>query len=531
MSQLQHMTSLPTPKDVEALLKAASDAAAYQYRGMGYSYIRKALCKLFSTSIEYLKLDADPVEILLETVQDELAILNRHNRLQAKALSRGYAIYDLSEELINFPFRYLAIEQGVKLPPDLAPIYQLTNDHNYGKVEAARAAAQSHTSSPPPTESTPSEQIVMVQTRTMGKLLDAPSPEHDFPNANITIAEIATFLPQSIKSWDVGDRILWNNAATEDIANLINKHRTMPVGTIENNSVFLMMRGQMRKRTQQEHGYRRWSTWIVGAQANVQKPGTFDPDSISVNGFRRPQIFHNRPYVAADPIPFRHLANGVSVWPEGGDALDLTRMVSWCVDNPDQEYHYPTDYQEVLTLVGGPATAQERHTDAAVLARLRSGPAIQPRRTPTSQNNDDIESDEEGATRSGKRKHRTSPEGRLDKRTKTTVTGTPRKTRAMRKSATRTGARRPIFDVDSEEGTDDEAFQGPKRVTKNKDAPRRSGRNKTVISYTDDTTQLDDYESIEVDEEQKEEDEGYGVAEDKEDIDDLDADEMKEDEY
>lgn len=40
------------------------------------------------------------------------------------------------------------------------------------------------------------------------KLGDAPSMLLEFPNGNITLAEICAFLPQSVKSWDVIDRLI-----------------------------------------------------------------------------------------------------------------------------------------------------------------------------------------------------------------------------------------------------------------------------------------------------------------------------------
>jgi hypothetical protein len=130
------------------------------------------------------------------------------------------------------------MEQGVKLPLDFKPIYQFTDDHDPKEVKTARkrstnTTARSHVSSLSTQTSTPSKRSANNATGSTGKCYDAPSPEHDFPDANITLAEIAAFLPQSIKSWDVADRILWNDAATEDLATLINKYRTMSAGTID----------------------------------------------------------------------------------------------------------------------------------------------------------------------------------------------------------------------------------------------------------------------------------------------------------
>ncbi|KAF2623233.1 hypothetical protein BU25DRAFT_462139 [Macroventuria anomochaeta] len=136
MSQVRHMGSLPAPEDVVSLLEAA-------------------LCKLFSNSIEWLNTDVDPYKVLVETLQDERAILNRHDRLQAKALFRQEETHGLSEELANFPLRPMSLkDDNVKFPADfLEPIYQVADHHEVKKaVREARlnvAAAVLQSNGPP----------------------------------------------------------------------------------------------------------------------------------------------------------------------------------------------------------------------------------------------------------------------------------------------------------------------------------------------------------------------------------------------
>lgn len=501
MSQTQHNGPLPTLEDVESLLRAAREAVKYRYQSPEHSYVQGALCKLFTNAIGWLYHDTDPVEVLLDTLQDERSVLNRHNRLQAKALFTQEKVYDLSENVANFPFRFLVLNTGVKLPTKgLEPIYQIKDDPK--KMEAAREARENtlvrlqNSSSSTTTDLSPNSFTNSIGS-SQGPLCDAPAPEHELPDGNITLAEIAAFLPQSFKCWDIIDRIVWNGATSEDIAALINKYREMPGGKIKINTAYMMMRGQMRKRTREEHNYEAWKSWTVGAHQDVEKPGDFDPHSISVTDFRRPTIFKSRPAEAAKPIPFKDLANGVVTWPEHGDALDLTRCVAWCSDNLEEEYFYPTDFQKVLNeCLGGPVVPKARHTDAEVLLRLRSGTETLKtwRRTNTHTHNNDANSDssaKEPAAQLGKRK-RTKPSD--SSRRKKVIVKSARHCRTTHKSNARSTSYSSFFhlgDDDSEDDIDDDAYRGPKRARKNKGAPRRSVRNETkTVSYTDDTTQM-----------------------------------------
>ena len=216
MSQVRHTGCLPTPEDVESLLEAARAAAEDYYQDPNYSYVHEALRKLFNNSVEWLHTGVDPCEILIEALQDERAILDRHNRLQAKALFRQKDVDSLSGDLANFPVRSMCSEgYDVTLPVGLfKPIYQV-EDHPSVK-EAARgarmnpatASSQMKASKSPTPMNTTSKPSTNNGGYSLGKLSDATSPEHDFPDGNLTLAEMATFLPQSLECWDVIDRIL-----------------------------------------------------------------------------------------------------------------------------------------------------------------------------------------------------------------------------------------------------------------------------------------------------------------------------------
>lgn len=509
MSKRQHSGPLPTSEDVQNLLEAAQRAAESLYHDQTHPYLSDGLRRMFANSLKWLNNGMDPCEILVETIYDERTILDRHNRLQAKALYRQEDVRALSEELHNFPLRYLCINRkNISLPAGFPePIFQLDD---YPKIEAAARQARESAAidgpqsdgsiSPSPSDSSnrPSNKNAGLR---LGKVRDTASPEHDFPDANFTLAEIAAFLPQCIKSWDVADRILWNGAGQEDLQKMMNKYRVMPFGEIEINSVYMMMRGQMRKRTVAEHGYKYWKTWVVGDQQDVQKPADYDAGSISVTGFRRAGIFKGRFSAAAKPIPFKHLAHGISLWPDGDDALDLTRCVAWCVENSDEDYCYPTDYSKVLARIGGPLNPHARHSDAAALKRLRFGTGRTQRRTRAMHDRNHDSTDSVGAGSNiepSKRKHDGSSSNTRIKRARNSASEPTRKVRSVRTSGSRSNPR--IFSShpstnESEDDTEDEQYRGPKRVKKNTDGPRRSGRKHQPVSYVVDAEELDDIEA------------------------------------
>lgn len=485
MSTVQKVDSLPGRKDVETLLEAARTEAETLYKDSEFSHVREALVKMYSNFLGWLSEGHDPGEMLTEALQDERIILNEHNRREARALYRRDKIFDLSEQLSNFPLRNHC-KDVILLETFFPPIYQVNDHHEVkgaarqARMNTAHATPRSTTASPPKSSDSSLEKGVR---KAFGKCQDAPSPGHGFPDANITLAELAAFLPQSIKSWDIVDRIVWNGATTNDLQKMINKYRDMPHGKIDTNFVFMMMRGQMRKRTNAEHNYNHWKQWVVGTHEDIVRPTTFDANSISVMGFRRPINFAKRLDEASAPIPFKDLAVGVAHWPEGDDALDLTRCVAWCIENPEEEYFYPTDYQEVLSCVGGPKCPTTRHTDAEVLSRLHAAPGFvtsHPRKRWARVQDSSDES--AGDTTSRKVKRKTTP----------TEASTPR-TQSPRQSRLKAKQKPTNWPDDSESSIDTEyeAYVGPKRLKKSKVVPRRSGRAKKTANYDLDATDLD----------------------------------------
>ncbi|KAF2849647.1 hypothetical protein T440DRAFT_361566, partial [Plenodomus tracheiphilus IPT5] len=198
------------------------------------------------------------------------------------------------------------------------------------------------------------------------KFGDAPSMLLPFPNGNITLAEICAFLPQSIKSWDLIDRLIWNGVVTVTLVTMINNMRTMPRGKVISSTIYRMMKGPMDQRAKTDPAYKNWT---VGRHQNITKPSSYDENSVSVAGFRPPNSY--RGSTTVPNIPFRDLANGVKQWPSGDDALDLTRCVRYCVDNSEEEWVYPDEFEDLLTHLDdfGPATVRPEHTDAESVNR------------------------------------------------------------------------------------------------------------------------------------------------------------------
>ncbi|KAK8160628.1 hypothetical protein BKA80DRAFT_275582 [Phyllosticta citrichinensis] len=74
-------------------------------------------------------------------------------------------------------------------------------------------------------------------------------------------------------------------------------------------------------------------------------------------------------------LPMWRLAEGVrdDKHPTGPDALDLTRCVDFAVRMRDvHEWMFPDDWEQVLTLIGGPALVTGDHFDRPALERWKA---------------------------------------------------------------------------------------------------------------------------------------------------------------
>jgi hypothetical protein len=120
-------------------------------------------------------------------------------------------------------------------------------------------------------------------------------------------------------------------------------------------------------RTMVDAGYTGWlitkhHQWHAGRQAS------WDETSLDMTGFRTPEEYHGQDQGDVY-VPFESLATSVRRMPEDGEALDLTRMVQYCAENPTESWLYPRDYDELLDLLGGPLQVRDENFDRLAFER------------------------------------------------------------------------------------------------------------------------------------------------------------------
>lgn len=171
----------------------------------------------------------------------------------------------------------------------------------------------------------------------------------------MTIVEILAFLPNSINCTDVIYRMISNGGTRKAIHAIINTHRDFSVEWSVNCC------GEAMYKTMHKGGYPDWTIKRHGLWHNGRKD-SWDGNRLDVGDLRTSPG-------SAGTVSFRKLAENVRTMPEGDDALDLTRMVRYCKQNDGERWRYPTDYEELLDLLGGPAEVGSKHTDGAVFDR------------------------------------------------------------------------------------------------------------------------------------------------------------------
>lgn len=185
----------------------------------------------------------------------------------------------------------------------------------------------------------------------------APSSTIPFPkHANMTAVEILAFLPNSIDCGDVVYRLISNGGSRKSIHAIINTHRNSQAGWSLN------WCGEAMYKTMAGAGYIGW-TITRHDQWHDQQKGTWDDGKLDVGGLRTTS---DEP---AGDAAFSRLAENVRAMPEGDDALDLTRMVQYCLQHAEDDWLYPRDYEKLLRSIGGPAQVGKEKVDRAVLKR------------------------------------------------------------------------------------------------------------------------------------------------------------------
>lgn len=186
----------------------------------------------------------------------------------------------------------------------------------------------------------------------------APSNTIPFPKmANMTVVEILAFLPNSINCPDVIYRMISNGGSRKSIHAMINTHRAFETEWSANCC------GEAMYKTMEKAGYVNWTITRHDRWHDDQQRALWDGKKLAVSELRVTRG------ASAEGISFSRLASNMRVLPEGDDALDLTRMVRYCVEEAEDGWTYPTDYEELLELIGGPAPVRDENTDSAAFER------------------------------------------------------------------------------------------------------------------------------------------------------------------
>lgn len=183
---------------------------------------------------------------------------------------------------------------------------------------------------------------------------NAPLGNMPFPKkANLTAVELLVFFPNTVYRADVIYRLISNGGTRRSIWAIVNTHRDLGSEWSANCC------GEAMYKTMQKAGYKDWTIkkhdlWHESRKASWESH-SLDVGNLQTEG------------IPARGVSFRSLAKDVRTMPEGKDALDLTKMVQYCVQNSEDGWTYPEDYEELLDLLGGPAIVQDENTDGAIL--------------------------------------------------------------------------------------------------------------------------------------------------------------------
>lgn len=199
------------------------------------------------------------------------------------------------------------------------------------------------------------------------KFKGAPSGNVPFPqNANMTAAELLTFLPNHLTSADVVFRFASNHGTYKPMVAILDAHRTIATRNLQNLADYCQRNA---RRAMREFGHKDWTLHKHLTQC-AEVLQHWDPADLRVEATRtRFQINGEGNNVAE--VPFVDLAEGVKKLPQGDDALDLTRIVQYCLQHPGEQWMYPTDYAELLQTVGSAQQVTAENLDGAIFDRWK----------------------------------------------------------------------------------------------------------------------------------------------------------------
>ncbi|KAH7084308.1 hypothetical protein FB567DRAFT_629835 [Paraphoma chrysanthemicola] len=154
------------------------------------------------------------------------------------------------------------------------------------------------------------------------------------------------FLAETLRSRDPVERILQDGMSTHLLAHIINQHRTGPKYSIHGNSLWKMLQFTMRdeSKKKKEPGAKNWS-FSLNKTDESKKVKKWPADKMTLAGLQvdceKKVPKGNRPI---DNVPFEALLVDVAHLPEGDDALDLTRCLTWIMHNPGPGLVWPRDF-------------------------------------------------------------------------------------------------------------------------------------------------------------------------------------------
>jgi hypothetical protein len=201
----------------------------------------------------------------------------------------------------------------------------------------------------------------------------APPVDLPFPAvANITAYELLAFLPHSLHSVDVVYRFISNGGTRHVLWVMVNVARDMPQEWNANRC------GTIMYKAMEDAGFHGWTVTIHDKWHESRK-ADWDEAILNVTGYRTPAQMRGHAVAEEGGILFRSLATGVRRMPQGDDALDLTRMVQYCVQHPEEPWMYPQHYEALYRRIGGAAQIRKEHIDRAAFKRWEGKTAPPPR--------------------------------------------------------------------------------------------------------------------------------------------------------
>jgi hypothetical protein len=141
--------------------------------------------------------------------------------------------------------------------------------------------------------------------------------------------------------------------------------RVFPKYPLKANSMGVAIRGVMR-----QSGHNDWT--LGGYQHGLYSDTKWDVTNLTLTGVRLHCEQFPDKHGHRDPIDnvlFEALAVDVTRFPEGDDALDLTRCMIWIVNNPGSGLQFPRDFPWLTNELGGPQPVAKTNQDRAVFSR------------------------------------------------------------------------------------------------------------------------------------------------------------------